>query len=85
MLLLSEIKLKAINLRFKSNRIFRLIIYSYSYTANYNKPRWKSQIHASIYKRAQYRASCKEGPMPVLDSWYRADGWRGTGIVQPQS
>ena len=23
--------------------------------------------------------------MPVLDIWYRAKGWRGTGIVQPQS
>ena len=23
--------------------------------------------------------------MPVLDSWYRAEGWRGTGIVQHQS
>ena len=23
--------------------------------------------------------------MPVLDSWYRAEGWRGTGIIQPQS
>ena len=33
---------------------------------------------------AQYRASCKLGVMPVLDSWYWAEGWRGTGIVQPQ-
>ena len=33
----------------------------------------------------QYRASCKQGAMPVLDSWYRAEGWRDTGIVQPQS
>ena len=23
--------------------------------------------------------------MPVLDNWYRSEGWRGTGIVQPQS
>ena len=23
--------------------------------------------------------------MPVLDSWYRAEGWRGIGIVQTQS
>ena len=30
---------------------------------------------------SQYRASCK----PVLDNWYRAKGWRGTGIEQPQS
>ena len=34
---------------------------------------------------AQYRASYKQGAMPVLDSWYRAEGWRGTGIVRPQS
>ena len=33
----------------------------------------------------QYRASCKQGAIPVLDSWYRAESWRGTGIVQPQS
>ena len=30
---------------------------------------------------AQYRATCKQGAMPVLDSWYRAKGWHGTGIV----
>ena len=34
---------------------------------------------------AEYRASCKQGAMPVLDSWFRAEGWRGTGMVQPQS
>ena len=33
----------------------------------------------------EYRASCKQGAMLVLDSWYRAEGWRGTGIVQPLS
>ena len=39
------------------------------------------------FQTAQYRASCKQGAMPVLvpDSWYRAEGWRGTGMVQPQS
>ena len=31
-------------------------------------PRWKSLIHASIYKR---------------HNCYRAEGWRGTGIVSP--
>ena len=30
---------------------------------------------------AQYRGTCKKGAMPVLDSWYRAEGWLGTGIV----
>ena len=42
----------------------------------------------SIYKylqTAQYRASCKQGAMPVLNIWYRAEGWRSTGMVQPQS
>ena len=34
---------------------------------------------------AQYLVSCKQRAMPVLDSWYRAEGWRGIGIVQPQS
>ena len=34
---------------------------------------------------AEYRDSCKQGAMPVLDSWYRAEGCRGTAIVQPQS
>ena len=34
---------------------------------------------------AQYRASCKQGAMPVLESWYRAEGWRGTGIISPSS
>ena len=32
---------------------------------------------------AQYHAICKQGAMPVLDSWYRAEGWRSTGIIQP--
>ena len=34
---------------------------------------------------AWYQAGCKQGAMPVLDSGYRAEGWRGTGILQPQS
>ena len=33
----------------------------------------------------QYHASCKQGAMRVLDSWYRAEDWRCTGIVQHQS
>ena len=33
---------------------------------------------------AQYCDSCKQGAMPVLNSWYRAEGWRGTSIVQTQ-
>ena len=36
-------------------------------------------------QKAQYRASCKQGTMPVLVSWYLTEGWRGTGIVQSQS
>ena len=34
---------------------------------------------------AQYRASCKQGAMPLLDSRYRAEGCCSTGVVQPQS
>ena len=34
---------------------------------------------------AQYRASYKQGAMLVPDSWYRVNGWRGTGLVQLQS
>ena len=33
---------------------------------------------------AQYRASCKQGALPILDSWYWAEGWHGTRIIQPQ-
>ena len=32
-------------------------------------------------RTAQYRVNCKQGAMPVLDNWYRAEGQRGTGIV----
>ena len=38
-----------------------------------------------LQQTAQYRASCKQGAMPVLDSCYRAEGWRCTGIVYSQS
>ena len=52
---------------------------------------WKltSQMEKSVswqyLRSAQYRASCKQAAMPVLDSWYRAEGWHDTGIVHPQS
>ena len=36
-------------------------------------------------KTVQYRTSCKQGAMHVLDSWYRAKVWRDTGKVLPQS
>ena len=33
----------------------------------------------------EYRVSCKQREMPILENWYRAESWRGTGIAQPQS
>ena len=33
----------------------------------------------------QYQDGCKQRAMSILDSWYRAEDWRGTGILQPQS
>ena len=31
----------------------------------------------------RYQAGCKQGAMAVLESWYRVEGWRGTGIAAP--
>ena len=45
--------------------------------------RWKSRIHASIFKR--HCTVPIVNKKPVLDSWYRAEGWCGIGMVQPQS
>ena len=42
--------------------------------------RWKSRIHASIYKRHSTAPVVKKG-----QCLHRAEGWLGTGIVQPQS
>ena len=50
---------------------------------------WLSQVEqpnsCQYLQMAQYRVSCKQGAMPILDSWFRAGGWRDTGIVQTQS
>ena len=52
---------------------------------SFQYPGGKVGLFMTVLQTAQYRASCKEGAMPVLDSWYRTEDWRGTGIVQPQS
>ena len=47
------------------------------------------QYHASTANPsvvlARFQDGCKQGAMPILDGFYRAEGWRGTGIVQSQS
>ena len=48
-------------------------------------PQVEKSYSCQYLQTAQYRASCKQGAMPVLDSWYRAEGWHGTNIVQPKS
>ena len=45
----------------------------------------KKSDSCQYLQKTQYRASCKQGAISVLDTWYRAEGWRGTGIVQTQS
>ena len=49
------------------------------------KTQVKKSDSCQYLQTAQYRASCKQRAMPLLDSWYRAEGWRGNGIVQPHS
>ena len=50
----------------------------------YTYPMVEKSDSCQYLQTAQYRASFKLGAMPVVDCWYRAEGWRGTGIVQPQ-
>ena len=45
----------------------------------------KMSYSCQYLQTAEYCDSCKQGAIPVLDRWYRAKGWRGTGIVQSQS
>ena len=51
----------------------------------HSHPQVKKPDSCQYLQTAQYRTSCKQGVKLVLDSWYRAEDWRGTGIVQPQS
>ena len=54
-------------------------------TSTFAGPSQVEKLDSCQYlQTAQYRAICKQGAMPVLDSWYRAEGWRGAGIAQPQ-
>ena len=48
-------------------------------------PQVEKSDSCQYLQMGQYRASCEQGSMSVLDSWYQAKGWRSTGIVQPQS
>ena len=59
------------------NALILTILVGYSWL-----PKWKSWIHASIYKR---HSTAPVVNKDVLNSWYRSEGWRGTGIVQYQS
>ena len=48
-------------------------------------PRVEKSDSCQYLQTAQYRVNWNQGEMTVLDSWYRAEGWRSTGIVQSQS
>ena len=45
----------------------------------------KKSNSCQYLKKTEYRASCKQGAKPALDSWYQTEARRGNGIVQFQS
>ena len=52
---------------------------------SYAEPQVEKSDSCQYLQTAQYRASCKQVAISVLDIWYRPERWRCTGIVQPQS
>ena len=65
--------------------IFLLLFLYYSCNSIRKSELTDAQVEKSdscqYLQTAQYRASCKQGAMSVLESWYQAEGRRGTGIV----
>ena len=49
------------------------------------KPHVEKSDSCEYSQTARSCSSCKQGTMPLLDSWYQPEGWRGTDTVKPQS
>ena len=83
---LTEVFISHGNLPYHRHKIglanYTLLLMSYAVRATSQVEKLNS---CQYLQTAQYHASCKQGAMPVLESWYRADGWCSTGTVQPQS
>ena len=79
------VKKYTIKSRFPENSTSKLLLFLFLITLFYTKSQVEKSDSCQYLQTAEYRASCKQRAMPVLESWYRAESWRGTGIVQPQS